>query len=339
MDRTYKQLSLEDRCEIARLRDSGLSIRQIAAALDRAPSTISRELHRNAGARKTYKPAQAGERAWSRRWRGSRMMRRPDLRKHVLGKLKAGWSPQQIAGRLALEGGPMRISHESIYRFIDAQIRRTKNYNWRLYLPRAKSKRGRARRAHKPMEHIKDRVCISDRPDHVETRLEHGHWEADLLHPRKAGAAVLVAQERTSRFVLMAKQAGKHAKPIAERIKLWFSALPSLLRRTLTNDNGPEFFLHHELHAMGVKTFFCKPHSPWQKGGVENLNGRLRRYIPRGTDPDSFSESDLFSLACRFNTTPRQCLGFKTPAEIFFAQALHLKSETTLSPLWERRTG
>ena len=114
-----------------------------------------------------------------------------------------------------------------------------------------------------------------------------------------------------------------------DRIKRWFQALPPQLRRSLTQDNGPEFFQHHQLNPLGVKTYFCHPHSPWQKGGIENTNGRLRRYIPRGTDPDSFSDKDLNELASRLNHTPRKCLGFKTPAEAFSNQLLHFKCEST----------
>lgn len=329
MGKRYRHLDLEERCALARLRDEGRSVRQIAAALDRAPSTIARELTRNASLREGYKPAYANDQAWARRWHGARLARQPDLQRHVLSHLAMGWSPEQIAGRLALEKASMRISHETIYRFVYDQIRRTKDYAWRQYLPRAKSLRGRRRRPRRPMDHIKDRVSLKERPACVDKRLQVGHWEADLLHPRKSGAAVLVAQERASRLTLLAKQPGRMAQPVADQFKAWFQSIPQPLRRSLTQDNGPEFFLHHQLQALGMKTYFCDPHSPWQKGGVENMNGRLRRYIPLGTDPDTFSNDDLQVLAARFNNTPRKCLGFKTPAEVFLKSLLHFKCEST----------
>lgn len=139
----YCQLSLEERCAIARLHDDGQSIRQIAAALDREPSTISRELKRNKGARVGYKPAYAQAEAVARRWSGSRLERDDVLRGAVLDRLAAGWSPEQVAGRLARQAGQSVISHESIYRFIYAQARRTNDGSWRQYLPRAKARRGR----------------------------------------------------------------------------------------------------------------------------------------------------------------------------------------------------
>lgn len=330
MGKTYRQLTLEERCTIACLHEDGQSLRQIATTLGRAASSISREIRRNSRAQLGYRPAHADELSWARRWHGSRMERDPALRAHVMDRLAQGWSPEQIAGRLARDKAAMRISYESIYRFIDAQIRRTNDYSWRHYLPRAKSKRGWRRRPHHPMGHIKHRVPIHQRDPTVEQRQQLGHWEADLLHPRKKGAAILVNVERASRFVLLAKQSGKHANAVAEQLQRWFDDMPPHRRQTLTMDNGPEFFLHHRLHDRGIQTYFCNPHSPWQKGSVENMNGRIRRYIPRGTDPDSFNNDDLQALAARLNATPRKCLGFKTPHELWSQQQpLHFKCEST----------
>ena len=138
----YTQLSLEERCSIARLHEAGQSIRQIAAALDRQPSTITRELKRNTGRKIGYRPAYAQAQASARRWSGSKLERDDTLRDAVLDRLACGWSPEQIAGRLAREEGHKVISHETIYRFIYAQLKRTNDTAWRLYLPRAKIKRG-----------------------------------------------------------------------------------------------------------------------------------------------------------------------------------------------------
>jgi transposase, IS30 family len=336
MGTKYKQLFLEERCEIARLRADGRSVRQIASSLDRSASTISRELRRNTGAQVGYKPVYADEQAWARRWRGSRLVRQPALREFVLNRLAMGWSPEQVSGRLTLEKHSMRICPESIYRFIDAQIRRTNDYSWRHYLPRRKSKRGWLRRSHNPMEHIRDRVSIEQRPAYINARRQPGHWETDLIMLSDKKHNLLVAQERTSRFTFIAKQIGKFAQPTVNHIKDWLVPLPPTLRRSLTQDNGPEFFLHHQLNPFGIKTYFCNPRSPWQKGGIENMNGRIRRFIPLKTKPDSFSNNDLRLLAQRLNDTPRKCLGFKTPAEVFSAQILplHFKCESTfpLSP-------
>ena len=213
MGSIYRQFSLEERSRIARFHGAGQSIREIAATLGRAPSSVSRELKRNSGAQIGYRPSHADDLAWSRRWRGSRMERHPALREQVLSQLSLGWSPEQIAGRMAREKAALTISHESIYRFIYAQITRHNDYRWRHYLPQAKSKRGRGKRRYRPIEHIYARVPISQRPAHILSRKQPGHWEVDLLHPSKHGAAVLVAVERTSRLTLLAKQSGKHAEP------------------------------------------------------------------------------------------------------------------------------
>jgi IS30 family transposase len=182
MGEKYAQLTLDERCTIARLREAGQSIRQIAAALDRSASTISRELSRNAGRTIGYRPAYAQAQAHSRRWTGSRLERNAALRREVLGRLGAGWSPEQVAGRLALDAGRCLISHESIYRFIHAQIRRTGERAWRHYLPRAKAKRGwRGRKGGSSALHIKGRVPIADRPADAADRASPGHWEGDTM--------------------------------------------------------------------------------------------------------------------------------------------------------------
>ncbi len=166
MAQQYRHLDLEDRCAIARLHEAGQSRREIAAALDRAPSTVSRELKRNRGAKVGYKPAYAQEQTRARRWTGARLERDDELRSLVLGCLKSGWSPEQIAGRLRQQKAATTISHESIYRFIYAQIRRTQDYAWRHYLPRAKFKRGcRGRKGGSPAQFIKDRVPHRKTPD------------------------------------------------------------------------------------------------------------------------------------------------------------------------------
>lgn len=334
MGKKYNQFSLEERCEIARLQAGGQSIRKIAAALGRAASSVSREVRRNSGEAVGYKPVYADDRRWARRWRGSRLARQPALYQLVMSKLVMGWSPEQISGRLALEHSAFSISHESIYRFIYAQLARTQDYTWRKYLPRAKSKRGWGRRPHHPIEHIKDRVSLSKRPSYIEKRRQLGHWETDLVILSDKKHNLLVAQERASRYTFIAKQNNKSTEPTVGQLKAWLEPLPPSLRRTLTQDNGPEFFAHHRLYPLGIKTYFCNPHSPWQKGGVENMNGRIRRYIPLKTKPDSFSNEDVQRLASALNNTPRKCLGFKTPLEVFSKQLkpLHLECEST-SPL------
>jgi IS30 family transposase len=330
MAQHYQQLSLEERCTIARLREARRSIRQVAAALDRPASTISRELKRNSGTRLDYKPVYAEEQARARRWSGSRLEREGGLRDAVLGYLAAGWSPEQIAGRMKRDAGQTVISHESIYRFIYAQLRRTNDGSWRLYLPRAKAKRGwRRKPGGSPASFIKHRRSLGERPIDANDRHTPGHWEADFMLFASYGQSILVAHERRSRLTLIARPPDRKADPTACALARMLGPLPARLRQTIAFDNGTEFAKHHRLtEQLGVQTFFCDPHSPWQKGGVENAIGRLRRFLPRKTNLDSLSPSQIRALECAYNNTPRKCLDFQTPAEAFSGHPLHFKCES-----------
>ena len=329
MGRSYEQLSLDDRCEIARLSANGSSVRQIAAALDRSPSTVSRELKRNRGKQAGYRPSYAEQRARARRWTGSRLDREPGLRRAVLERLGQGWSPEQVAGRLARDYGRKVISYETIYRFIYAQLRRTSDYSWRRYLPRGKSKRGcRGKKGGSPASFIEGRVSLAERPVEAADRKVAGHWEADLMMFSKYGQAVLTVHERTSRLLLGIRLASKVARGVARQLVRLFAGIPESLRQTVTFDNGTEFARHLALHDLSIDTFFCDPHSPWQKGGIENAIGRMRRLIPRKTDLAALSSGRFRHLVAAYNNTPRKCLDFRTPAEAF-SQVLHFECEST----------
>ncbi len=332
MGRKYEQLSLDERCEIARLRADGCSLRQIATALDRSPSSISREVRRNSGRAIGYKPTYAQEQTQARRWSGCRLDHDPDLRRAVFERLARGWSPEQVAGRLAREAGHKVISYETIYRFIYAQIARTKDYRWRHYLPRAKSKRGfRGRKGGSSAIFIEGRVSVAKRPIAATNRKAPGHWEADLMLFSKYGQAVLTIHERQSRLLLATRPSTKAAEPIAQHLLALFAGLPRRLRRTVTFDNGTEFARHRALHRLAIKTFFCDPYAPWQKGGIENAIGRMRRFIPRKTDLANLADQRFNSLVSAYNNTPRKCLDFRTPAEAF-CKLLHFECESTSPP-------
>jgi transposase, IS30 family len=329
MGRSYQQLSLEDRCEVARLSANGSSVRQIAAALDRSPSTISRELKRNRGAQVGYRSGYAQQQTRARRWKGSRLERQASLRAAVMERLASGWSPEQIAGRLAVEHGRKVISYESIYRFIYAQLARTKDYRWRRYLPRGKSKRGcRGRKGGSSATFIEGRVSVANRPIEAFDRKTWGHWEADLMMFAKYGQAILTVHERKSRLLLAIRLTSKAAHGVARHLVNLFGVMPPPLRQTVTFDNGTEFARHRVLHKLAIATFFCDPYAPWQKGGIENAIGRMRRFIPRKTDLATLSNRRFRRLIAAYNHTPRKCLDFKTPAEAF-SEALHFECEST----------
>ena len=331
MGRYYTQLNIADRCELARLHAAGHSLRQIATALDRAPATIARELKRNTSRQQGDQPRYAQEQARARRWGGARLDRDAALRAQVLARLKHGWSPEQIAGWFRRERGMTIIAHETIYRFIYAQTTRTKQSpTWRHDLPRAKWKRGwRGRRGGSAASFIHRRRPLAERPATASDRRTPGHWEADLMLFRTYGQAVLTVHERHSRLLLAVRPPGKAAAPIATALARLLGPLPAPWRQTVTFDNGTEFARHHELHALGLETFFCDPHAPWQQGGVENAIGRLRRGLPRKTDLATLTDTRFTEVVQLYNNTPRKCLDYRTPAEVFWNEVLHFKCEST----------
>ena len=323
MGQHFDQLGLEERIEIYRLRRAGASMTSIAEELGRSKSTISRELSRNSAPRRSwsggYDPVRADALAQRRRRWDARfkLARQPALRALVRDRLAMGWSPEQIAGRLALEDSAHRISHESIYRYIYHRSAQ-KDY-WHRLLPKRKSRRGRlGRRGGSPVLHIQNRTPLSARSKAADARRQAGHWEADLMLFSRYGQTALVAHERRSRYLRLTRQPDKTAKTTAASLLRWFKPLPSRLRRSIAFDNGTEFAQHTKLNdRLSMKTFFCDPHSPWQKGGVENAIGRMRRRLPRKTDLGSIPALQLRKAVNAYNRTPRKCLGFKTPREVF----------------------
>lgn len=323
MGTVYDQLSDGERKVIERLHSAGWSQQEIGRALDRSVSTISRELRRNSRPSKRwpggYEAGRAQQLTERRRQRGRshKLARQPSLAALVRDRLAMGWSPEQIAGRLALDNAPIRISHESIYRFI--YFRSSQKDYWHKLLPKAKHRRGRrGRKGGSPVDHIRHRRSIDCRPAAAADRRQPGHWEADLMLFRRYGQAVLVAHERSSRLTVIRRQPNKAAGPVLDSLTDLLGDLPKALRRTLTVDNGTEFARHYQLtERIGIETFFCDPHAPWQKGGVENAIGRLRRPLPRKSDLAAITDQDLCDLVRRYNDTPRKCLGFLTPNESF----------------------
>ena len=304
---------------IDRLNSDGRSLREIGRTLARAPSTISRELKRNGRSSKVwfsgYDPARAQGLAERRQRRplGHKLARQPALWALVRDHLAMGRSPEQIAGRLTLDHARTVISHESIYRYIYHQVAQ-QNWLHRL-LPRAKSRRGRLGvRGGSPAKLIKHRRPLTERPVAAADRRQGGHWEADLMLFRKSTDVLLIVHERTSRLTRIIRQPDRSAPTTRDNLARLFASLQPAMRRSLTTDNGTENARHYEL---GIDTFFCDVHSPWQKGGIENAIGRLRRALPRRTDLAALDDDAIREIAKTYNQTPRKCLGFRSPNEIF----------------------
>jgi len=339
MGNHYIHLRLSERVELYHLHAAGATLRDIARKLGRSVSTVSRELRRNGALTKHWPGGYRPERAHSlalrrRRWDCRyKLARQPALQQQVREFLVMGYSPEQIAGRLARLHHRTCISHESIYRFIYHRSAQ-KDY-WHRLLPRARFRRGRhSRRKSYALQHLKERLSIHDRPAEYQDRTQHGHWEADLMLFSTYGQAVLVAYERRSRMVIAAMQ-GKSATETYHNLHAILRSLPACCRQSIVFDNGTEFAQHHLLKKqLDMQTFFCDVRAPWQKGGVENAIGRLRRFLPRNTNLSDITTTEFTSMIQNYNNTPRKCLGYQTPTEVWCQnnKPLHFKRESTFPP-------
>jgi IS30 family transposase len=327
--RAAGRLTFAEREEISRGLAAGYSLRRIAAGLGRAPSTISREVAANGGARR-YRAARADRQAWSRAGRPKpcRLATRPVLRDMVEEKLQRRWSPQQIAGwlKLAFPTSPeMQVSHETIYRTLFVQSRGALRRELTRYL-----RTGRVIRRPKGVRMPDGRggrpniLHISERPAEADDRAVPGHWEGDLVFGKNM-SPVATLVERSTRFVmLVALPSGNHqADVVADALTAAITTLPEQLAKTLTWDQGHEMADHQRFTIQtGVQVYFCDPKSPWQRGSNENTNGLLRQYLPRRLDFRTLTQADLDAIAQELNERPRQTLGFKTPSQAL-AEALH----------------
>lgn len=323
--KTYKQLTLEERIEIYRLHEDGKSCRFIANQTGRSPGTVSRELRRNSKPSRhdpdgLYEPVRAERRAYLRRHRprGFLLDKNPDLCRLIRDALiNDKFSPEQISGRLRIICGHHVISYEAIYRYVYHRWQSSKDPLYRS-LPQGRVRRRPYRPRVSNLCAIQGRVSIINRPADVMNRKIPGHWEADLIQFSTYGQSVVV-HERSSRFSCLLPQERKTAAAVASTLFSFFSELPPVMRQTLTFDNGSEFYEHYKIReALNISTYFCDPHAPWQKGGVEHAIRRFRRDLPRTTNPATLTPDILKDISDRHNRTPRKCLGFLTPAEIFF---------------------
>jgi IS30 family transposase len=327
MGTLYDHLTLDERRLVFRLREVKLSVPRIAERLGRHRSTIYRELQRNwhrdveTPEISGYYPTVAHEAAACRRYRHGKLQRDDRVAAEVVERLRQAWSPEQIAGRMRLErAGAGTVCHETIYRYIYGPAGRA-DALYRL-LP-SRRRRRRARYARKPRGlFVPEENTIKKRPLDINRRINIGHWECDLVGFRqefgKHKLTTLV--ERFSRYLILTSNASRHTAGIMAGIEKGLAPLPSACRQSITFDRGSEFTGYAALRSMlGMESYFCAPQAPWQKGTVENTNGRLRRFLPLDTDLAARTHEELAALAHRMNATPRKCLQFRTPAEVLHA--------------------
>ncbi len=316
-------LSEDERVRIADLRRAGEGVRAIAKALDRSPSTVSRELRRNVEAASgVYRPHAAQRLAAQRRARPKvgKLVADTELRAFVGDKLKRRWSPEQIAQALRVEfpGQPHRhLVPETIYQAVyRPELGGGLCRNLPKVLRTGRSRRKRRRRGDERRGRLVDMTMIDQRPEEADDREVAGHWEGDLITGEFNRSAIGTLVERSSRFTILLYLPGRHtAEAVRDAVVEAMKGLPEHLRRSLTWDQGSEMAMHADIaRALGMPVFFCEKASPWQRPSNENTNGLLRQYFPKGTDLRRHDADELAAVADELNTRPRKTLAWQTPA-------------------------
>jgi IS30 family transposase len=321
--RSRLALTPAEREEISRGIVAGQSIREIARALGRAASTVSREVRRNGGCVR-YRAIEADKNAWGRgrRPKQCKLALNVRLARLVASKLKMNWSPEQIAGWLKAEhptDEQYHVSHETIYQSLFIQARGALKKELTAHL---RSQRTIRRSKHSKSKgvgqgEIKDIVSIRERPASVEDRAVPGHWEGDLIAGSK-NTHIATLVERKTRYVMLVKVNSRDTQTVIKALIKQSKKLPKELYKSLTWDRGKELADHKEFSlATDIKVYFCDPRSPWQRGSNENTNGLLRQYFPKRTDLSVHSQAHLNKVARQLNERPRKTLGFRTPAQKF----------------------
>lgn len=324
---TYTQLSIEERERIQKGIWERRSIRDIAHELNRSPSSISREIKRNLPKHKhRYTPRLAQERARTTTiQRGKRIrLKHPVIQEYVARKLKDGYSPEQIAGRLSHDHPEHMISHEAIYQFIYAQYHRSgyghcHGLDLRKYLKR-RHKQRRLKHAPYPKEtgKLQDTTSILERPSIVDTRIRLGDWEGDAMISRQSKAGINTLVERKSGLVLISKLQQVNKEYTVQAIASSLRAVPRHMRHTLTLDNGKENAGHKEVaRILDIDVYFARPYCSNDRATNENTNGLIRWYLPKGTDFATIHPHTIRAIERKLNNRPRKRLNWKTPQEVF----------------------
>jgi transposase, IS30 family len=316
-------LSQDDRIAIADGLARGEPVKQIAARIGKCYQTVYRELARNRKVDGRYQPWFAHNQAHLRRQRAKlrRFAADDELREIVAGKLAKRWSPAQIS-RWLRRRYPRRRNwrvctetiYEAVYRGLIVPVHRGNLRTGRIY----RRRRGRGRSRDGALKQSTSMKSIHERPAAVRSRRQAGHWEGDLIIGAGQRSAIATLVERKFRTtVLVRVPRDRSAQSVGDAIIDAFSRLPAPLRRSLTWDQGNEMFHHQRIeHHTGLKIYFADPHSPWQRGSNENINGLLRQYLPKGSDLSLRSAEQLDDIAAELNDRPRLCLGDQTPNEV-----------------------
>tara|TARA_Y100001001_G_C8005727_1_gene307927 strand:- start:182 stop:1174 length:993 start_codon:yes stop_codon:yes gene_type:complete len=317
MEKThYQHLDIFERQKIYYLRHyKSLSLREIARRLNRSHSTISREIKRNSGCWGNFyyhNPAQ-----WAANKRRSQRLRPPllkteSLRRYVEDRLRAGWTPELIAGRLKTIGAKVTVSHETIYQFI---YRERKDLI--PYLARKHKKRKKKFRTSSVAVKNSLKTMICDRPEEINQRSVAGHWESDSMESVNHQPGLNVIQERFTRLIHITRLKGKGSKETESAVVFRLINHDPEIVKSITFDNGVENWNFKEIESrLSIESYFCDPYSSWQKGGVEHAIGLVCRFLPKKTDISNVSNKELIRIEKLLNNRPMKCLGYRTPYEM-----------------------
>lgn len=311
---SYAHLSLAERHYIEIERKAGTSMSQIAKALGRSQSTLSREISRNTGQR-GYRHKQANALAEQRHKNKPKAVKLTDeIKQLISGYVKQDWSPEQIAGRLENEG-IIKLHHETIYQYILAD-KKAGGTLYKHLRHQNKTYRKRYGSAHNRTG-IPNRVDIEQRPQQANERKRVGDWEADTIIGKHHKGAIMTLDERKSKLRLAAPLQSKKAQHVKQAAIALLQPIKSFVK-TITFDNGKEFTLHEPIaKALGCDTYFARPYHSWERGQNENANGLLRQYFPKTMELVNVAMKQVFEAVDKLNSRPRKCLGFKTPYEVF----------------------
>jgi transposase, IS30 family len=320
MKKSYTQLTIEEREQMALLRVQKKPLREIARVLGRHHTTLSRELRRNSyPSQGCYRPWRAAVKSRLRKKEAGKRTRLKDssIREYVIKKLKEGWSPEQVSGRIDIYLPGKKVSHEAIYQYVYHEAKELI-----ALLPR----RHKNRHAHRPYDRhknlrVSNRTSISERPWEASQRIQFGHWEADsMVGGVRQPAAASVLVERKSRLVKISLLKRKDPREVRNAVVRRLGDLTPSSRLSITYDNGTENREHEAINQiLGTKSYFCRPYHSWEKGTVENTIGLIRRFLPKGTNLKNVSHAQLQEIEDLLNDRPRKCLNYQTPNEVYKA--------------------
>jgi len=324
----YRHLSLEEREKLYGLRGQEMSLRTIAKKLGRSQSSLTRELQRNITYGNEYFNNEylacraqqlADKRSIKQHYKAP--LKNPAVFLYVRKHLRApyGWSPETIAGRLTIDHPELSICHETIYQYIYAKRFKSRGMHLEQYLVLKRKKRMKqnGRSVHR-VSKIPEAISIDLRPEAVERRKQIGHWETDNIIGRQTDKSALsVTVERVMHVALINKLWDRSAATKTRNVGNRLNQFPATCKRTITADNGSENTNHRELTALtDMLVFFCHPYHSWERGTVENTNGIIRRFIPKGISIDTLTDEYIAAIECKLNSTPRKCLKYLTPYEM-----------------------